>query len=308
MTISKIRFLESQGLVDPERTPSGYRKFYEHDVERLRWILRQQRENFLPLKIIRGRLTEQGEDLDEAAAGDGQGGESDQSYGDDEGDDGADISDARAPAPAGPSPIEAATVDPSVGRWPGRQRGAPDAGADGDGTGPGRGDRGAAAGRTRPPGAVREPRRAPLPRRRPPSPRPPAPGRRPPPPPPPPPGRRPPLPPRRAPHPPARRRPMPHPLRGRETRPDRRLGGRARPGPGRSGRGRPPRPSRHRSVGLRPPRRPKPRPGAPLEVGAAAVRESARRSARTPRATASRSWPAPRAAPSPWSPSCRSTD
>ena len=61
VTISKIRFLESQGLVDPERTPSGYRKFYDHDVERLRWILRQQRENFLPLKIIRGRLTEQGE-------------------------------------------------------------------------------------------------------------------------------------------------------------------------------------------------------------------------------------------------------
>ena len=59
VTISKIRFLESQGLVDPERTPSGYRKFYDHDVERLRWILRQQREHFLPLKVIRGRLTEQ---------------------------------------------------------------------------------------------------------------------------------------------------------------------------------------------------------------------------------------------------------
>src|SRR3984957_20649437 len=55
VTISKIRFLESQGLVDPERTPSGYRKFYEHDVERLRWILRQQREHFLPLKVINGR-------------------------------------------------------------------------------------------------------------------------------------------------------------------------------------------------------------------------------------------------------------
>ena len=60
VTISKIRFLESQGLVDPERTPSGYRKFYEQDVERLRWILRQQREHFLPLKVIRGRLTEGG--------------------------------------------------------------------------------------------------------------------------------------------------------------------------------------------------------------------------------------------------------
>ncbi|MBW3536244.1 MAG: MerR family DNA-binding transcriptional regulator [Actinobacteria bacterium] len=56
VTISKIRFLESQGLLDPERTPSGYRKFYEPDVERLRWILQQQRENFLPLKVIRGRL------------------------------------------------------------------------------------------------------------------------------------------------------------------------------------------------------------------------------------------------------------
>jgi DNA-binding transcriptional MerR regulator len=56
VTISKIRFLESQGLLDPERTPSGYRKFYDTDVERLRWILRQQREHFLPLKVIKGRL------------------------------------------------------------------------------------------------------------------------------------------------------------------------------------------------------------------------------------------------------------
>jgi DNA-binding transcriptional MerR regulator len=62
VTISKIRFLESQGLVDPERTPSGYRKFYDHDVERLRWILHQQREKFLPLKVIKGKLSEQGED------------------------------------------------------------------------------------------------------------------------------------------------------------------------------------------------------------------------------------------------------
>ncbi len=56
VTISKIRFLESQGLLDPERTPSGYRKFYATDVERLQWILRQQREHFLPLKVIKGRL------------------------------------------------------------------------------------------------------------------------------------------------------------------------------------------------------------------------------------------------------------
>ena len=56
VTISKIRFLESQGLIDPERTPSGYRKFYDADVERLRFILREQREHFLPLKVIKDRL------------------------------------------------------------------------------------------------------------------------------------------------------------------------------------------------------------------------------------------------------------
>jgi DNA-binding transcriptional MerR regulator len=56
VTISKIRFLESQGLLDPERTPSGYRKFYEADIDRLRWILRQQREHYLPLKVIKDRL------------------------------------------------------------------------------------------------------------------------------------------------------------------------------------------------------------------------------------------------------------
>jgi DNA-binding transcriptional MerR regulator len=58
ITISKIRFLESQGLVDPERTPSGYRKFYPDDVERLRFILRQQKDHFLPLKVIKDRLDE----------------------------------------------------------------------------------------------------------------------------------------------------------------------------------------------------------------------------------------------------------
>jgi DNA-binding transcriptional MerR regulator len=56
VTISKIRFLETQGLISPERTPSGYRKFYEDDVERLRWILTQQKIHFLPLKVIRNRL------------------------------------------------------------------------------------------------------------------------------------------------------------------------------------------------------------------------------------------------------------
>jgi DNA-binding transcriptional MerR regulator len=63
VTISKIRFLESQGLLDPERTASGYRKFYPADVDRLRWILRQQRENFLPLKVIKGRLEAEGDEV-----------------------------------------------------------------------------------------------------------------------------------------------------------------------------------------------------------------------------------------------------
>jgi len=56
VTISKIRFLESQGLIQPERTPSGYRKFFDSDIERLRWVLRQQKERFLPLKVIKERL------------------------------------------------------------------------------------------------------------------------------------------------------------------------------------------------------------------------------------------------------------
>lgn len=56
VTISKIRFLESQGLIAPERTPSGYRKFSVADVERLRTVLTLQRDQFLPLKVIRERL------------------------------------------------------------------------------------------------------------------------------------------------------------------------------------------------------------------------------------------------------------
>ncbi|MFE1466098.1 MerR family transcriptional regulator [Streptomyces nigra] len=56
VTISKIRFLESEGLVEPRRTPSGYRKFGPQDVERLRHVLRMQRDHYLPLKVIREHL------------------------------------------------------------------------------------------------------------------------------------------------------------------------------------------------------------------------------------------------------------
>lgn len=61
LTISKIRFLESEGLLEPERTPSGYRKFTFADIERLRFILRQQAApNFWPLSHIRQVLDEMG--------------------------------------------------------------------------------------------------------------------------------------------------------------------------------------------------------------------------------------------------------
>lgn len=56
ISISKIRFLEAEGLVTPERTPSGYRHFSDEDLERLRYILTAQRDRFWPLKVIRESL------------------------------------------------------------------------------------------------------------------------------------------------------------------------------------------------------------------------------------------------------------
>ncbi|MGH3442240.1 MAG: transcriptional regulator FtsR, partial [Nitriliruptorales bacterium] len=56
VTISKIRFLESEGLIQPDRTESGYRKFTDDDIERLRYVLRSQRDRYLPLKVIREEL------------------------------------------------------------------------------------------------------------------------------------------------------------------------------------------------------------------------------------------------------------
>jgi DNA-binding transcriptional MerR regulator len=54
--ISKIRFLESEGLIEPARSPSGYRRFSRHDVQRLRYILTAQRDHYLPLRVIKERL------------------------------------------------------------------------------------------------------------------------------------------------------------------------------------------------------------------------------------------------------------
>lgn len=56
ITISKIRFLEAEGLISPDRTESGYRKFTDADVDRLRYVLRAQRDRYLPLKVIKDEL------------------------------------------------------------------------------------------------------------------------------------------------------------------------------------------------------------------------------------------------------------
>jgi DNA-binding transcriptional MerR regulator len=65
ITISKIRFLESEGLIQPARTESGYRQFRPADVRRLRFVLAAQRDRYLPLKVIRRQLDE----ADQAAGG-----------------------------------------------------------------------------------------------------------------------------------------------------------------------------------------------------------------------------------------------
>jgi DNA-binding transcriptional MerR regulator len=64
ISVSKIRFLEAEGLIQPARSPSGYRKFGPADVERLRYILTAQRDRYLPLRVIKDQL-----DADHAQSG-----------------------------------------------------------------------------------------------------------------------------------------------------------------------------------------------------------------------------------------------
>jgi DNA-binding transcriptional MerR regulator len=64
VSVSKIRFLESEGLIQPARSPSGYRKFGPADVDRLRYILTAQRDQYLPLRVIKDQL-----DSDQPVAG-----------------------------------------------------------------------------------------------------------------------------------------------------------------------------------------------------------------------------------------------
>lgn len=70
ISISKIRFLETNGLVSPERTPSGYRKFSLVDVERLRYVLRMQRDHFLPLRVIKEHIDALNRGLQPVSVGD----------------------------------------------------------------------------------------------------------------------------------------------------------------------------------------------------------------------------------------------
>jgi DNA-binding transcriptional MerR regulator len=93
ITISKIRFLEAEGLIEPERTPSGYRKFYVDDVDRLKSILRMQRDEYLPLKVIKERLIKQDADSE---SGDGEDTEASTGEADDEA-----VDEGLADAPTG---------------------------------------------------------------------------------------------------------------------------------------------------------------------------------------------------------------
>ncbi len=70
ISVSKIRFLESEGLIEPARSPSGYRRFGPADIERLRFILTAQRDQYLPLRVIKEKLgaIDRGEDASPRAA------------------------------------------------------------------------------------------------------------------------------------------------------------------------------------------------------------------------------------------------
>jgi DNA-binding transcriptional MerR regulator len=67
ITISKLRFLEAEGLVEPRRTAAGYRKYAPEDVARLRYVLAAQRDRYLPLRVIRDQLAAQDQDQPRAA-------------------------------------------------------------------------------------------------------------------------------------------------------------------------------------------------------------------------------------------------
>ena len=138
ITVSKIRFLEGAGLVQPERAASGYRKFSEDDVARLRFVLRAQRDQYLPLRVIRQRLT----DLEEVGGLAAKGG-----VGSDPGS-GPDLAAAGGQGPAG--------AGAGAGTGAGTAPGAPSGAATGAGAAQGAPGDGGATG----PAAVAQPGRA----------------------------------------------------------------------------------------------------------------------------------------------------
>jgi DNA-binding transcriptional MerR regulator len=115
ITVSKIRFLEGAGLVQPDRSASGYRKFSEDDVARLRFVLRAQRDQYLPLRVIRQRLA----DLEQAGGLEGKGR--------------AGPEDAAGSAGAGSPGGPAGTAAGGSARAPGSAAAAEPAGAAGSG-------------------------------------------------------------------------------------------------------------------------------------------------------------------------------
>jgi DNA-binding transcriptional MerR regulator len=129
ITVSKIRFLEGAGLVQPDRSASGYRKFSEDDVARLRFVLRAQRDQYLPLRVIRQRLT----DLEQVGGLDTKAGQA-----------GSGAAGAEASAAGSPGAVRPGT---EAGPGPGA------AGSGATGTGPGAGSSGAGASGNRSPGA-----------------------------------------------------------------------------------------------------------------------------------------------------------
>jgi DNA-binding transcriptional MerR regulator len=72
LTISKLRYLETEGLVEPQRTTSGYRKYSHADVQRLRFVLTQQRDQYLPLRVIKEQLDALDRGLEPAADASGR--------------------------------------------------------------------------------------------------------------------------------------------------------------------------------------------------------------------------------------------
>jgi MerR family regulatory protein len=163
ITVSKIRFLEGAGLVQPERSASGYRKFSEDDVARLRFVLRAQRDQYLPLRVIRQRLA----DLEQVGGVTAKGGPA----GDPTGGPGLGAASTGPAPPGGPgTPTQAdpaatahgaAPAGGSAAGSPGAGPGAAGVGAPGAGSGagaPGAGAPGAGASAGTPdagPGAAR---------------------------------------------------------------------------------------------------------------------------------------------------------